>query len=329
MSTTIGDALGSGGGEGPSSGPTAPQAEVVEGRGSWQLAWLRLRQDKAAIISAALIVLLILVAIFASPLSHLVGQGPYAQDRGPHGLSPAGIPIGPSAYHWLGTDDQGRDILSRLMFGAQISLTVGIAATLIEVAFGIVVGLVAGFYGGRIDAVLSRFMDIVLSFPFLIIALALVSRFGAHLSITIAVIAFFAWAGLGRVVRGQVLTLREREFVEAARSLGASDLRIMVVDLLPNLLAPIVVYSTLLIPMNIVAEATLSFLGLGVTVPQASWGQMLSDATSYYTVAWWFLVFPALALLLTTLAFNLLGDGLRDALDPNFDQVRRGGKDWA
>ena len=134
-------------------------------------------------------------------------------------------------------------------------------------------------------------------------------------------IAFFSWASVGRIVRGQVLAMREREFVEAARSLGSSDLRIMVIDILPNLIAPVVVYGTLLIPVNIVFEATLSYLGLGVTAPKASWGQMLSDATSYYTVAWWFLVFPALALLLTTLSFNLLGDGLRDALDPRYDRV--------
>jgi peptide/nickel transport system permease protein len=295
---------------------------TVQARSPWNLAWKRLRRDKVAAISVAFVVVLVIVAIFASPLSHLIGQGPYTQDRGPHGLSPEGIPVGPSAHHWLGTDDQGRDILSRLMFGAQISLYVGVVATLIEVFIGVVIGLVAGFYGGWIDTFLSRFMDVVLSFPFLITALALVARFGNHLYITIGVIAFFAWSQPGRIVRGQVLALREREFVEAARSLGASDLRIMVVDILPNLFAPVLVYSTLLIPINIVSEATLSFLGLGVTVPKASWGQMLSDATQYYTVSWWFLVFPALALLLTALAFNLLGDSLRDALDPRFNHVR-------
>ena len=321
MSVAPVDILGPGSAPEPSDGQPA---KAIEGRGPWELAWARLRRDKVAMISVGFIALLIVVALFASPLSHLIGQGPYRQDRGPNGLTPQGIPVGPSTHHWLGTDDQGRDILSRLMFGAQVSLYVGVVATVIEVAIGILIGLVAGFYGGWIDTFLSRFMDVVLSFPFLITALALVARFGNHLYITIGVIAFFAWSSPGRIVRGQVIALREREFVEAARSLGASDLRIMLVDIMPNLFAPILVYGTLLIPLNIVSEATLSFLGLGVTVPKADWGQMLSDASGsgYYQVAWWFLVFPAVTLLLTTLAFNLLGDSLRDALDPRFDRIR-------
>ncbi|HVV29734.1 MAG TPA: ABC transporter permease [Mycobacteriales bacterium] len=298
--------------------PPAP----IEGRGPGQIAWQRLRRDRVAIACVVFIALLVVAAVFAAPLCHLIGQSPYTPDRGPHGLSPEGIPIEPSTHHWLGTDDQGRDILARLLYGAQISLLVGVVATVLEIGLGLVVGTVAGYYGGRTDTFLARFMDVVLSFPFLITALALVARFGPSIVITIGVIAFFSWSQPGRIVRGQVLALRERDFVEAARASGAGDLRIMVREIMPNLIAPVIVYGTLLIPVNIVGEATLSFLGLGVVVPKASWGQMLADASNQglYTVAWWYLVFPGLALLFTTLAFNLLGDSLRDALDP-----RRGG----
>jgi peptide/nickel transport system permease protein len=181
-----------------------------------------------------------------------------------------------------------------------------------------VVGLVAGYYGGWIDAVLARFMDILLSFPILLFALAIIARFGPSLELVLVVIAMFSWPYIGRLVRGQVISLREREFVEAARALGSSDLRIMFVEIAPNLIALAVIYATLLIPVNIVLEATLSFLGLGVLPPTASWGNMIAEAQTgdLFTVAWWFLVFPCVALVLTTLAFNLLGDGLRDALDP-------------
>lgn len=300
----------------------AEPPERVEGRTPWQLAWARLKRDRAAMISGAVIAVLIAMAVFAPYLSHLIGQSLTGQDRGPHGLSADGLPAGPSTYHWLGTDDLGGDVFARIMWGARVSLFVGLIATAIEIVIGVVVGTVAGFYGGAVDSFLARLMDVVLSFPFLLTALALVARFHAHLYLTIGVIAFFAWSQIGRIVRGQVLALREREFVEAARSLGSSNLRIMFVDLLPNLIAPVIVYGTLLIPVNIVSEATLSFLGLGVQYPTASWGQMISQASNQglYQVAWWFLVFPGLALLLTTLAFNLLGDGLRDALDPRGDR---------
>ena len=306
---------------GPDGLDEADAPKAVATKTPMQLAWRQLKRDRGAMISLGVVVFLVLVAVLAAPLSKLIGQSPYKPDLGVHGLSADGLPAHPSTYHWLGTDDEGRDILSRLMYGSQISLFVGMVATLLEVLIGIVVGLVAGFFGGRIDTFLSRVMDVVLSFPFLIMAIALVTRFGAHLYITIFVIVFFSWSSLARIVRGQVIALREREFVEAARSLGSSDLRIMFVDILPNLFAPIIVYGTLLIPTNIVFEATLSYLGLGVQLPKASWGQMLSDATNSYQQAWWFLVFPALALLLTTLAFNILGDGLRDALDPRFERT--------
>lgn len=192
----------------------------------------------------------------------------------------------------------------------------GVAATGLAVLLGVGVGLLAGYFGGHTDSVLGRLMDIVLSFPLLLFAIALVAIVGPSLPITIIVIAFFSWAPVGRVVRGQTLALKEREFVEAARSLGASNVRIMFVDILPNLAAPIIVYATLLIPAAVAFEATLSFLGLGIVPPTAEWGNMLAEAVGYYQVAWWFLVFPGAALIITTLAFNLLGDAVRDALDP-------------
>ena len=186
---------------------------------------------------------------------------------------------------------------------------------------GVVVGLAAGFLGGVVDTLLARLIDVVLSIPFLLVAIALVSITGPSLLVTVLVIGFFSWASVARIVRGQVLSLREREFVEAARSLGASDRRIMFVDILPNVLAPIIVYTSLLIPVVIVVEATLSYLGLGLAPPTADWGGMISDAQNYYTTSWWFMVFPGAALLITTLAFNLFGDGVRDAFDPRSDRI--------
>jgi peptide/nickel transport system permease protein len=294
-----------------------PDTQIV-GRTPWQLAWARLRRDRVAMVSLCFIVFLALVAIFAPLLTALIGHGPNTEYSNT-GLSLSGIPVAPGHNGFLlGTDDQGRDVLSRIIYGARISLEVGVGATALALGVGLVVGLVAGYYGGWIDAILARFMDILLSFPILLFALAIIARFGPSLDLVLIVIAMFSWPYIGRLVRGQVISLREREFVEAARALGSSDLRIMFVEIAPNLLALAVIYATLLIPVNIVLEATLSFLGLGVLPPTASWGNMIAEAQTgdLFTVAWWFLVFPCVALVLTTLAFNLLGDGLRDALDP-------------
>ncbi len=188
-------------------------------------------------------------------------------------------------------------------------------------AIGLLVGLTAGYFGGLVDTLISRAIDVVLSLPFLLFAVALVSVTHASLTISIGVIAFFSWASVARIVRGQVLSIREREYVEAARSLGAGNVRVMFIDVLPNVLAPVIVLSTLLIPSAIIFEATLSFLGLGVPPPTASWGGEISEGIDYYRQAWWFLVFPGGALLVTTLAFNLLGDGVRDAFDPRGDRL--------
>ncbi len=298
------------------------------GRTPWRLAWLRLRKDKVAMVSLGFIVFLVLVAIFAPLLTALIGHGPNTQYT-TSGLSLSGIPVGPGHNGFiLGTDDQGRDVLSRIIYGTQISLEVGVGATGLALVIGTVIGLLAGYYGGWVDSVLGRFMDILLSFPILLFAIAIVARFGPSLELLIIVIAMFSWPYIGRLVRGQVIGLREREFVEAARALGASDLRIMVIEIAPNLIALAIIYATLLIPVNIVLEATLSFLGLGIQPPTASWGNMISEAQTgdLYTVAWWFLVFPCVALVLTTLAFNLFGDGLRDALDPRQGRGHLGAK---
>jgi len=300
--------------------PDTPEGKKIEGRSPWLLAWQRLRRDRVAMISMVVIVLIILMAIFAPLATWITGHPPNEQYR-QIGLTPDGLPKGPSSQFWMGTDDLGRDIFVRIAYGARVSLLVGVVATGIAVAIGVIVGLAAGFFGGFVDTVLARLVDVILCVPFLLVAIALVSITGPGLSITILVIGFFSWASVARIVRGQVLSLREREFVEAARSLGASDRRIMFVDILPNVLAPVIVYTTLLIPVVIVVEATLTFLGLGLPPPTADWGGMISDGQAYYTTSWWFLIFPGAALLITTLAFNLFGDGVRDAFDPRSDQL--------
>ena len=306
--------------------PAVPEATELEGesriqgRSPARLAWERLRRDRAAMVSFVVIVLIALVAIGAPLLAALVGHGPNDQYRD-IGLTPQGLPKGPSSTFLLGTDDLGRDLLVRIAYGSRISLLVGVVSTLISVVFGVVVGVVAGYLGGRVDTVIALIIDVVLSIPFLLAGIAVVSIVGPSLTVTIIVIAFFSWSSIARIVRGQVLSIREREYVEAARSLGASDRRIMFVDVLPNVLAPVIVYTTLLIPLAIVSEATLSFLGLGVPAPTATWGGMLDGSLQYYRVAWWYLLFPGLALLITTLAFNIFGDGVRDAFDPRTDRL--------
>ncbi|PDQ36407.1 MAG: ABC transporter permease [Candidatus Lumbricidophila eiseniae] len=301
----------------------AAVAAVVQ-RGSTSLTLRRLRRDPASMIAAVFILLLVLFALCAPLIAAWTGHGPNEQFRDT-GLSPSGTPVAPGGQFLLGTDQLGRDVFVRLAYGAQVSLMVGVLASLAAATIGVVVGVVAGYLGGVVDTILSRVMDLVMSVPFLLCAIALVSVFGPSLPLSVAVIVFFSWTALGRVIRGQVLALREREFVEAARSLGASHVSIMIRDLLPNLAVPILIYSTLMIPSAIVFEATLSFLGLGVVPPTASWGGMLAEAgnNSVYLVAWWLVIFPGLTLLGATLSFNILGDGLRDALDPR-SQMGRG-----
>ncbi|WP_240233304.1 ABC transporter permease [Devosia lacusdianchii] len=305
------------------SAPAAAPPAVVQ-RGSFDLTLRRLIRDRASLVAFIFIVLLVIFAAIAPWVEAWIGHSPIEQFRD-SGLSPSGLPVAPNGEFILGTDQLGRDVLVRLAYGARVSLLVGVVASLLAALIGITVGMLAGFFGGWVDTVLSRTMDLIMSVPFLLCALALVSVLGPSLSLSIGVIVFFSWTTMGRVIRGQVKSLREREFVQASRSLGAGPLSIMVIDILPNLSVPIIVYTTMMIPGSIVFEATLSFLGLGIVPPAPSWGGMLADAgaNSIYLVAWWLVLFPGLALLFTTLSFNILGDGLRDALDPKARPIRR------
>jgi ABC-type dipeptide/oligopeptide/nickel transport system permease subunit len=242
-----------------------------------------------------------------------------------------GTPLGPSGDHWFGVDPLGRDVFARTVYGARVSLLVGIVGTGIAVLVGVTAGLLAGYYRGWVDTLLSRLVDVVLSFPVLLLGIGIASACSLGngcvagavtpgLRTVILVVALVSWTSIARIVRGQVLSLREREFVVAARSLGASDRRIVTREILPNLTAPIIVYSSLLLPQTILLEAALSFLGVGVSPPTASWGWMIADAADNFDTQWWYMLFPGAALLLTVLAFNLLGDGLRDALDPRAER---------
>jgi len=302
---------------------TPPQGEVVQ-RGSFALTVRRLRGDKASMAALCVIFAVVVLAVAAPWVAAVTGHSPIEQFR-ETGLSPAGIPVGPGAEFWLGTDQLGRDVLVRLAYGARVSLLVGVFASMLASLIAVVVGTTAGYFGGAVDLALSRLTDLVMSVPFLLCALALVSAFGPSLTLSVAVIVFFSWAPMARVIRGQVISLRRQDFVLASRSLGAGPLSIMVVDILPNLAVPIIVYTTMQIPNSIVFEATLSFLGMGIVPPTPSWGGMLADASSnsLYLVAWWLIFVPGTALLMTTLAFNILGDGLRDALDPKSARTAR------
>jgi peptide/nickel transport system permease protein len=313
---------------GPETG--AEPSERVVGRSPWQLFWLRFRRDKFAFVGIFLIVLMTIGAVGAPLIADLVGHG--RNEPFPHEmLNEFGLPYGPSLDQkfFFGADTAGRDLFVRVMYGAQTSLEIAILATGISLLIGVLIGMAAGYYRGKVDTFLSRTTDVVMSLPILLLAIGLASACGATregclggllkpgLLLVSLIIGFFNWPYIARIVRGQVLTLREKEFVEAARAQGAGDWRIMRRHILPNVAAPIIVYTTLIIPNNILFEAALSFLGVGVPATVPSWGRMLSDAGgSLFTVAWWMMLFPGLFLFLTTLAFNLVGDGLRDALDP-------------
>jgi peptide/nickel transport system permease protein len=305
-------------------------AKVIEGRSPGRIAWYRLRRDKVALTGGAVVVLLILAAVFAPVLTSFLGHPPneFHQDQINADLgTPKGAFGGISWDYLLGVDPTfGRDVFSRVLYGARISLVVAFLAAMVSVVIGVLMGVAAGYFGGWIDAAISRVMDLLLAFPQLLFTIALVSVMpdsvwglsgtGVRMAILIVVIGFFGWPYIGRIVRGQALSLREREFVEAARSLGAGSVYILLRELLPNLVAPVLVYTTLIIPTNILNEAALSFLGAGVKPPTPSWGQMLSDAVSIYQADPTYMVVPGLAIFITVLAFNLFGDGLRDALDP-------------
>jgi ABC-type dipeptide/oligopeptide/nickel transport system permease subunit len=300
----------------PAAEPTPAGRKIIQGRSPWRLAWERLRTDRAAIISAATIAVIVLFALLAPLIAHWLGHPPNQQfiDTGEDAN---GNPVPPSGTFWFGTDSSARDLFVRVIYGARISLSIGVLATLVSIAIGTVFGLAAGYLGGAADALIARLIDVMLAIPFLVIAISVASIWRPSFWLVIFVVGVLGFTYPARIVRGQVISLKEKEFVQAARALGAGPLRIMFVDLLPNVVAQVIVYGSLLIPAAIVAEATLSFLGVGIQAPTADWGAMISDAQGYYQYGfWWYLLFPALALLVTTLAFNILGDSVRDALDP-------------
>jgi peptide/nickel transport system permease protein len=299
-----------------------PGGAPIEGRSPWSLAFERMRHDRATVISFGVIVLLVVVALGAPLIATITGHGVDQQFR-TTGLSVDGLPTGPGRTFWFGTDDQGRDVLVRVAYGTRISLLVGVVGTGLSVAIGAVLGIAAGLLGGLVDTIVSRLIDIILSLPYLLFAIALVSVSKPGLFIVLVVISIFSWSSVARIVRGQVLSIREREYIEAARSLGAPSWRIMFVDILPNVIAQLTVLTTLLIPAVILFEAALSYLGVGIPPPTPDWGQMISEGQVLYRQAWWFVLFPSLALLVSTVAFNIFGDGVRDALDPRADRMAK------
>jgi peptide/nickel transport system permease protein len=321
----------------------------VEARGYWELVWTRFKRDKVAIISGVFIILLVLTVFAGAPIAKkLIGHGPDDIFPGTNAISAAALPAGP--WTWvtydatieeppylekrkdlfvLGASDQlGRDEFLRLLYGGQVSLEVAVLSTIGVMFIGVILGSIAGYFRGWSDTVISRVTEITMAFPALLFIIALAATIGPRLdNITfgifgrgvmtlVLIFTIFGWFYPARIMRAQVLSIREKEYIEAARMVGASDGRIIRSHVLPHLVAPIIVFSTLIVASYILAEAGLSFLGLGIKEPTASWGKLLQVAPNYYTTQPWLMLWPGLAVLLTTLAFNLLGDGLRDAFDP-------------
>lgn len=277
----------------------------------WRRAGRSLLHDPIAVCSFAFIALLAVAAVFAPLIAPFNPLHEFS-----NGLSFQGAPVAPNGHFLLGTDASGRDVLSRLIYGARVSLMVGVVATGLASLIGVVIGTVSGYVGGVTESILMRFTDMVLSFPILLFCVALIAVTGPSTRNVVLVIAFAYWTYLARVVRGQVLSLKEREFVTAARTLGVGHLKIIRKHIMPHLLPTIIVYGTLGVATSILIEASLSFLGIGVPLPQASWGEMISEGQQYFQVAPWLLIAPGVVLILTVLAFNLAGDWLTDLLDP-------------
>lgn len=308
----------------------------VVGKSPKELAWARFRKDKFAMFALGVIAFYILVAVLAPVLCAVLGISPYELDK--NALNDYGLPKGAfggiSAEHWLGVEPgTGRDILARLMYGARVSLLVGFIATFLTTTLGVIIGVVAGYKRGKVDAVIGRITDLTLAFPSFLLIIALTRPFTqrleslgvpegnpARLTYIVLVLALFGWVYVARVVRGQTLSLREREFVEAARASGAGTGHIVFKQLLPNLWAPVIVIVSLSLPGYVATESTLSFLGLGMLPPAASWGVMLGDSVKYYRADPTYLFIPGIALIVLVLAFNVLGDAIRDALDPKADR---------
>jgi len=284
-----------------------PDASARPARTPMQLAWLRLRRAKLALAGLAVFIAMLLVAIFADVLA------PYGRNE----IDLFNITAPPSRAHWLGTDGLGRDELSRLIYGGRLSLWIGISAAVLTVALGTVIGAIAGYYGGKVDGALMRFVDLMLAFPSIFLLLILAAMLeGISVTGVILFLGLFSWMWLARIIRGEFLSLKAREFVEAARSIGAPDRRIILQHLLPNVLGPIIVSITLDIALFMLAEASLSFLGFGVQSGTPTWGNMLNEAKSEYLTVPRLAIIPGLTLTIAVLAINFIGDGLRDAFDP-------------
>ena len=316
----------------PSSVDGVP-AKAIEGRSLGQIAWMRFKRDRVALASIGVLVLLVLFTVMAPLINRWVGVNPFSDNVAILNFNtgigtPTGHLGGISLAHPFGVEPiNGRDLLARVDVGARYSLIIALASTLLSVVIGTFFGAIAGYFGGAVDTGISRIMDILLAFPQLIFAIAIAAviettpsggGLWTHVLLLIGIIGFFSSPYFGRIIRGQVISLREKEFVDAARGIGARSGYIMFRELLPNMYGPILVYSTLIIPTNILFEAALSYLGVGIPLPTPSWGNMLSDATgsNIYQIDPMFAIIPGLAIFITVMAFNLFGDGLRDALDP-------------
>ncbi|MCK4259186.1 MAG: ABC transporter permease [Halanaerobiales bacterium] len=281
-------------------------AEKIKSQNQWAIVWRRLKKNRRAMVGLFIIIAVVLLALLA----------PYISPYKPTKISLRNKLDAPSKAHWFGTDKLGRDILSRMIYGSRISLLVGLVAVGISGTIGVLIGSIAGYYGKWIDNLLMRIVDILLAFPSILLAIALVAVLGPSLFNVILAISLVSWVGYARMVRGEFLSLKQQEFVEGARSLGAPDMKIIFRHILPNAISPVIVLATLGMAGAIISESSLSFLGLGVQPPTPSWGGMLSEGRTVIRQAWWVPTFPGIAIMFTVLAFNLLGDGLRDALDP-------------
>lgn len=289
----------------------SPDAIQIEHRSTWQDVWQRFRRDKFAVVGAVLILLLIAMAVFAP---WIAPHDPTMQYE--DGITMQGQPVGPSAKFLLGTDPLGRDLLSRIIYGARVSLVIGVLANGFALVLGVVFGLAAGYFRGGTETFLMRATDVMMAFPIYLFAIALVSVLKPSIWILILVIGIVYWTPMTRVIHGEVLSIREKEFVDAARLTGCSNARVLFRHILPHLVAVVIVYTSLGIATTILFESTLSYIGLGVQPPTPSWGQMISEGQSYYLSAPHLVIYPGLAIMITVLAFNLVGDGLRDAFDP-------------
>jgi len=286
------------------------QTDVLEKEdkvaGPWKEAWRSFKKSKVAVVGAGIVLFFIIVALI----------GPWIA---PQGLNEQDLPnrlLKPSSENWLGTDDLGRDILSRIIHGARISLSVGFFSVIGSVVVGSILGIVAGYYGKWIDTIISRIFDIMLAFPSILLAIAVVSVLGPSLRNALIAIAIINVPNFGRLIRSKVLSIKEEEYINSAKAIGMRDIRILFSHILPNSMAPVIVQGTLAIASAIIEAAALGFLGLGAQAPAAEWGKMLADARVNFINAPWTMIFPGLAIMLTVLGFNLMGDGLRDALDP-------------